>query len=256
MAVSVLFKTFFRRRFSCVLLIIKRYLIIHSILFFLRGISITITILPNPWEQCRADRFDNIFLAPFKVMIGHRRTCYDVLYSGHSCAVTLTTLIWIQYETNTLIQLLWIPVAICGYVVLVATHFHYSIDVMFGAILTLMVWGVYHYTSRRLRFLAMQRFRVYGDFNILSPFSEAKPYDAYTSEEKEYLSKLDVKPEEMSCFGRFTHHFHNQHSLSKLLFTKAAVQFFKFFECWAYDLDEEAMSPLLPLHDGDIAKPK
>jgi hypothetical protein len=79
--------------------IIRRYAAIQGTCFLLRSITIMVTILPNPYDTCvNTSRDDEVpFLEAFRVMLGTRITCGDVLYSGHAANFTLMALIWQEY---------------------------------------------------------------------------------------------------------------------------------------------------------------
>lgn len=245
MAVAVFVKSFLRLRFSCLMLVMKRYFFIHGCVFFLRGISIAVTFLPNPWrDSCVPIHFDNIWLDPILIMMGQKRTCYDVLFSGHSALVTLTTLTWIQYETNSIIQMLSIPVAIGGCFVLIATRFHYTVDVFFGSILAAGCWGTYHYGVRRLRELTFKRYRSHGDFDS-SSITEWNS-DCYTPEEKTYLKDLDRQDDGWNW--SYVYSVFNQRSTFwKRGLIRCSIYFFSWFECWQDDVKDECDGSLLPM---------
>ena len=79
--------------------IMRRFAAIQGTCFLLRSITIMVTILPNPYDTCvNTSRDDEIpFLEAFRVMLGTRITCGDVLYSGHAANFTLMALIWQEY---------------------------------------------------------------------------------------------------------------------------------------------------------------
>jgi hypothetical protein len=77
----------------------KRFAAVQGTCFLLRSITIMATILPNPYDTCiNTSRDDEIpLIEAFKVMLGMRFTCGDVLYSGHAANFTLMALIWQEY---------------------------------------------------------------------------------------------------------------------------------------------------------------
>lgn len=247
MVIAVLLKTLIRRRISCVLLIVKRYTFIHAILFFLRGTSIAITMLPNPWTQCNIEEFPNVFIGGLMIILGKKRTCFDVLFSGHSAMITLTTLIWIQYETNIIIQLLWIPVATIGYFIMISTRFHYTVDVVYGTLITIVVWSSYHYMARRLRSLAVKRSRYFGDLKVMSPLNEETGVESYTIEEREYILQIEEYKMKLGIFWKIRSLLHSKYSIPRSILTPICIHFLKWFECWNEDLEFEKRIPLLPI---------
>ena len=79
--------------------IMKRFAAIQGTCFLLRSVTIMVTILPNPYDTCvNSSREDEIpFIEAFRVILGTRITCGDVLYSGHAANFTLMALIWQEY---------------------------------------------------------------------------------------------------------------------------------------------------------------
>ena len=135
-------------------------------LFFFRGISIVATMLPNPLQSCTTDAMNyGAFEAAFRILSGELVTCADVLFSGHTVNCVLAGLVWHTYshkigvrlfrakcdpigavcccstpvenEAGRLVRattekiLMWIWVIIT-LLIIVATRFHYTIDVIIG----------------------------------------------------------------------------------------------------------------------------
>lgn len=105
------------------------------------------------------------------------RTCADVFFSGHASNLTLMALIWhssshkkgtslttmdpygdifcsgIPLHTSdykstlrcSFAKILVWTAAITGYVIIIATRFHYTLDVLLGIFLTCLVWSLYHH---------------------------------------------------------------------------------------------------------------
>eukprot|EP00933_Yihiella_yeosuensis_P054759 TRINITY_DN5330_c0_g1_i2.p1 TRINITY_DN5330_c0_g1~~TRINITY_DN5330_c0_g1_i2.p1 ORF type:complete len:381 (+),score=33.39 TRINITY_DN5330_c0_g1_i2:42-1184(+) len=150
--------------------ILCRWQITWGILWFCRAFTILTTPLPNPDHTCvpRISFPDNIFLEAWAnlpiVPWYDELTCQDVLYSGHTVALTLNMLFIFKYvrlapygdwsasnamcSLSTVVNTLGILMVIVGYYFIVASHFHYTVDVLVGAMMTLLVFNFYHYLSR------------------------------------------------------------------------------------------------------------
>jgi hypothetical protein len=63
--------------------IVRRVGHMHGCIFLLRAISILVTVLPNPELKCKIERMD-YGLSAYQVMAGYKKTCFDVLFSGHA----------------------------------------------------------------------------------------------------------------------------------------------------------------------------
>eukprot|EP00928_Gymnodinium_smaydae_P023553 TRINITY_DN19398_c0_g1_i1.p1 TRINITY_DN19398_c0_g1~~TRINITY_DN19398_c0_g1_i1.p1 ORF type:complete len:321 (-),score=36.76 TRINITY_DN19398_c0_g1_i1:266-1192(-) len=147
--------------------ILQRWMLCFGILFLLRGFSIFCTVLPNPDSTCvpQIKYPDNIWLEAWRLVAYQDLTCQDVLYSGHTVHITLCCLIWFEYsprapwsrnEQDTreyLIETMIIPfvsvlVGIFSYGFIIATHFHYTVDVFLGSCMTIFVFKGYHAAMR------------------------------------------------------------------------------------------------------------
>lgn len=152
-----------------------RILFLWGILWALRGITIISTVLPNPDKSCKPKLSfpDNIFLEALANMpfaIGYNElTCQDVLFSGHSVALTLATISYIRYMTwapylhctqerciiasgSFVAKTLAVAVMFAGYFTIIASKFHYTVDVIIGAMMTLLIFQSYH-SAVRVAFL-------------------------------------------------------------------------------------------------------
>jgi len=143
--------------------ILRRWCTCFGILFFLRGCTMVCTVLPNPDETCVPQlRYpDNPWMEAFRLMVYLDSTCQDVLYSGHTVNITLACCVWVVYSRHSpifysqrgdfiyfvekrVIPLTFVAICFLSYLFIIATRFHYSVDVFLGAWLTLLVWWGYH----------------------------------------------------------------------------------------------------------------
>jgi len=157
------------------LTILRRWLFNLGAMFLLRGFTIMVTMLPNPLHDCvsTADVDGQSVAGPFLqallILTGQSSTCADVLFSGHTVNLTLMALVWHHYShvvpvvdsgCNAFCARLCKPrlhstalspvkltgwlIVIGGYLIIIATHFHYSVDVWIGFLMTMFVWKLYH----------------------------------------------------------------------------------------------------------------
>jgi hypothetical protein len=177
------------------LTIFRRWWFCLGMLFLLRGVTIIVTLLPNPFYDCVRKGWgegltDNMFIGGLNVMFGNASTCADVLYSGHTLNITLLALVWHQYThvvplmnghvCPARVRRLFRTFCCCGqhvsdksrprhmrafaparrltvvkafvwccclleYYFIVATHFHYTVDVIIGMMFTVITWSFYHH---------------------------------------------------------------------------------------------------------------
>jgi hypothetical protein len=102
-------------------------------------------LLPNPYPSCKSKYYDNIPAAALLVMFGIEKTCFDVLFSGHSVVIMLYTCFFFRYTENIYLKCAIFPITLMASVFIVATHFHYAIDVLYGELVAVFVFITYHY---------------------------------------------------------------------------------------------------------------
>jgi hypothetical protein len=145
--------------------ILYRFLMLLSLLYFARSLFIIVTPLPNPDPSCKpVIHFpDNIWLEAYAnlplVWWYSETTCQDVLFSGHTCYGTLGTLMSIHYlQKGPWTKTYCFPFVVVdcmasvfmfwGWYVIAVSRFHYTVDVLFGVMMTFAVYVFYH-TSQK-----------------------------------------------------------------------------------------------------------
>ena len=172
--------------------ILRRFAAIQGTCFLLRSVTIMVTILPNPYDTCANSSSDAEipFIEAFKVMLGMRVTCGDVLYSGHAANFTLMALVWQEYGhsylrkpsrsvlehsvlqededdhnrfvgsdfsgewyTSIFFPRLFWAIAVVGYLIIISCRFHYTVDVVVAIVVVGKQWGLYHMVIRTPKLL-------------------------------------------------------------------------------------------------------
>eukprot|EP00906_Rhabdomonas_costata_P026198 RCo037341 len=145
------------------LTLMRRYLSIYSCLILLRSLCIITTLLPNPFTSCTFTFAHNPWVEALLVMSLYERTCADVLFSGHTVDLTMCALVWYYYSRLSPLpcdptlswqwwqQLFALFFAGFGFFLLVATHLHYTVDVVIAFVLTMLLWHLYHLHLQLLR---------------------------------------------------------------------------------------------------------
>lgn len=153
-------------------LALRRYFTIHGTMFLLRGVSIFVTQLTVPQAGCEATVSGSPWVEALWIMTGHHQTCSDIMFSGHTTALTVLALIWTNYtrgeewracygqnvpgfclpqldavndpiSCTPTVTLVWLY-AIAGYVLIIDTHFHYTVDTFIAFVLTQLLFRWYH----------------------------------------------------------------------------------------------------------------
>lgn len=145
-------------------MIIRRWLFIEGIIFFFRGATVAMTSHPAPNTTCVSTATEgSIWSEAVYITFAKHHTCADCMFSGHTAAVTLITLMWTHYSRGEELavccgthqgcitpnvdaagdpmgwKLIDIPLwawSLFVYYMIIATRFHYSSDVFMGFCLT------------------------------------------------------------------------------------------------------------------------
>ena len=134
----------------------RRLFLVWSFMNCLRGICITLTVLTNPYLQCHSEPHPNVFIDALVLLTARRQSCGDVFFSGHSVTCTLSCLMWLTYRRRTfsssislflhhLLALLFVMFVVSCLLTLIATRFHYSVDVFMGSFLSILIWQITHW---------------------------------------------------------------------------------------------------------------
>ena len=156
-------------------LVFKRFFVIHGLMYLIRSPSIIVTLLPNPDTSCipKTRPESNIMIEAFRVLTVQRTTCGDVMFSGHSGSLTVMALLfqtysrevferfggeWIRIGKSICVGVNWL-IAITGFILIIGTRFHYTIDVLIAVVIATLVFFSYHHIvrsptlSRRIPFI-------------------------------------------------------------------------------------------------------
>lgn len=150
--------------------ILCRLLLTWGALWFFRAFTIWSTPLPNPDPTCVAKITfpNNVFLEAYAnlpfVFWHNELTCQDVMFSGHTVASTLPMLFIMKYLTlspwfqssssrewfseSTFVNLLGVLVLLFAYYLIIGSHFHYTVDVLVGCLMTIFVFCWFHYSIK------------------------------------------------------------------------------------------------------------
>jgi len=137
-----------------------RFCIVDGMVLFVRGTTVAITSLNNPWKFC--DDCDNGTKDCPRTWIGcvietafggfPFFDCGDMIFSGHTVHFMLCFLIWIYYYKGSYQQIvkgIAFVVMLGGFVVLLSCRYHYSIDILIGIYVVIALWYAFDYMSLR-----------------------------------------------------------------------------------------------------------
>lgn len=128
-------------------LYIRRLGWMQATIHIIRGVTLFVTTLPNPYNSiCVNTDGKSVFLVALKVSFRLAVTCSDIVVSGHS-ATTLSALFLILLYTKFHKAIKIAFVLYVGVVdfLIISSRFHYTVDVVLGAIISTSVYVAYHW---------------------------------------------------------------------------------------------------------------
>lgn len=125
--------------------VLRRLLYVMATVYLLRAFTVIVTVLPNPLVDCVSEPYPNILYDAIQLFLLRRGSCGDVFFSGHTIIFASSAAIWLTYSRSTPLRILFTTSATLGAFSLVASAYHYTIDVAFGWFVTHWVWTMYHW---------------------------------------------------------------------------------------------------------------
>lgn len=114
--------------------------------YILRGVILSSTLLPNPFPNCDSmlDQKHPLLFNAFLVLIKFRRTCNDVMFSGHSMSLVVFSCIsW--YYFKRIEALIVSFVSFIAAIFIISARFHYTCDVLIGGLIGIFVFHLILY---------------------------------------------------------------------------------------------------------------
>ncbi|ORZ15835.1 PAP2 superfamily C-terminal-domain-containing protein [Absidia repens] len=132
-------------------IVLRRWLIISGVIYIFRGITLVVTTLPSPLvAYCQVSRITlngsagERFGYLFQMIGGSINPCTDQIFSGHTSAMMSCVMVW-RIHSRMRIVYTWIlyALALAGMLMIIATHFHYTIDVILAIFIVYTIWNIY-----------------------------------------------------------------------------------------------------------------
>lgn len=155
------------------LIILRRTLVIAGSIYLLRCVCVSVTNLPMPEQHYNCDRmvFADSWSKMKRIMVvysgmgmkmGGMKTCGDYMFSGHTITITIATLTAIEYTPKRYRLLhvaLWLY-CFCGMWAILASHGHYTLDVVVAFYISSRIFMYYHTFAHNLYLMRRNRKRM------------------------------------------------------------------------------------------------
>jgi len=125
---------------------VRRFLVIHGVTALFRCVCLAATSYPDPNKLCQSYRSPETAGAFWLETIIHHGflTCGDLMFSGHTLIYVLCALTWHKWTSFIEKVVIWI-LMIGACISLVATHMHYTDDVIIAFYISVTSFYIYHY---------------------------------------------------------------------------------------------------------------
>lgn len=127
------------------LVIIRRTCFVYATVMLLRDMTTTFTNLPDPSPICQPKEYLKLDFYPttlLKRLLGGV-TCGDMIFSGHTLALLIPTLVVQHYFHGWLTYVMWTLSIFCAFMIIFC-RLHYSVDVILSFIIYPSFWFMYH----------------------------------------------------------------------------------------------------------------
>jgi hypothetical protein len=119
------------------------FLLLIGIIYLLRAMAYSMTVLPSPSIHCKCEWEDepNTFLRSMLNLL-YQEGCNDLIFSGHTSMMVMSSLFLCYYCLNksVLSQLLLVVYNIIGFIIIIGTRLHYSVDVFIATVITVLLF--------------------------------------------------------------------------------------------------------------------
>ncbi|CAM0136475.1 sphingomyelin synthase [Umbelopsis sp. WA50703] len=155
--------------------VLRRWCFIMGWLYLFRSVTIVVTTLPSPLKDgCVPPSLSlhgtagQRFGAFFETVAGNDQSCGDNIFSGHTCVMTSCALAWrIHSRAHRFYGWVLYLIATAGILMIIFTHYHYTIDVLLALFIVYVSWYIY---MRSIRDATMKYVLGYGDHPEMNVF--------------------------------------------------------------------------------------
>ena len=121
-----------------------------GIVYLLRAISFSVTILPSPSTHCKCEWEDEpeTFLRSLLNII-YQEGCNDLIFSGHTSMMVMSSLYLVHYYLyeSKLCMFLILIYNIIGALIIIGTRLHYTTDVFLASVINVLLFFSFNKTK-------------------------------------------------------------------------------------------------------------
>lgn len=127
-----------------------KFLFMVGILYLLRAISFSVTILPSPSVDCKCEwehQPESILRSILNIC--YQEGCNDLIFSGHTSMMIMSSLFLVYYylPNYPLSQCMLFFYNVFGVLVIIGTRLHYTVDVYIASIICILLFFSFHQKS-------------------------------------------------------------------------------------------------------------
>ena len=123
------------------------FLFLLSLVYIIRAISFTLTVLPSPSVDCKCEWEYGPETFMRKILnIFYQEGCNDLIFSGHTSMMVMSSLFLCWYifpgQYGKIIPIIFYN--IIGVLVIIGTRLHYSVDTFIATIICTLLFFAFH----------------------------------------------------------------------------------------------------------------
>ncbi len=126
--------------------VLQRVLWIWGTIYLMRGITVSVTRLPDPRVACAKEPLGAfVFIEALKFFVHQTTTCSDMLFSGHTAGWITMALVWQFYNRRSWVRAIVWTYVVVGILSLIVTRFHYLVDIVVALFVAFGLHIIYYW---------------------------------------------------------------------------------------------------------------
>lgn len=124
------------------------FLLLISIIYTMRAISFSLTVLPSPTTECKCEwEYEPETILRKILNIIYQEGCNDLIFSGHTSIMVMSSLFlcWYYFSEKYMIMLGILLYNVFGILIIIGTRLHYSVDTFIATIVCSLLFLSFHF---------------------------------------------------------------------------------------------------------------